>query len=174
MDFIGAITAELQYSRDITLGDFKSGSVYSDYSNATAYNAGDRVVLPTKAVYERRDIDDLGNVIGTTTGVDPTGMTLSSQTWIKINDNYLAVDERVLYNGQLIILTAFLNSWFGVTATPYFYIDNNNTAGTGFNLFAPIAVYNSLGSTNPDRTAAITEIVDRYAIAGIQYTVSTY
>ncbi len=174
MDFIGSITSELQYVRDIILGDFKTGGNYPVYSNATAYNAGDRVRLENKAIYERRYIDDVGAVIGTTTGIDPTGAALSAQTWIKLNDNYIGIDERKKYNGQLIVLTQAINNWFGVTSAPYFWIDNNNAAGIGFALWCPNAVFLTLGPTTIDRENVVREFINRYAIAGIVYDVLTY
>lgn len=165
LDFVGSIGADLQYMRDNLFSDYKTGSSYLNYSNVTAYIPGDRVIFTNKEVYE--------NLIACT-GIDPTGNVLSLINWRKLQDNYIALDDRKMYNGQIIVLVKALNQWFGITSAPYIYIVNNNSAGLGFDMYVPLSVYNSLASTNTDRDNTIIQFTNKYAIAGIVYTINTY
>lgn len=165
LDYIGSIAADIQYSRDNILGNYKEGAVYPAYSNAVNYVAGDRVIFTDKGVYE--------NLVPCV-GVDPSGNILSTTNWRKLQDNYLGVDTRKMYNGQIIVLVKALNEWFNVTSSPYIYLVNNNFPGLGFDLYIPLAVYNGIASTNPDRDTAIRQFTDKYAIAGIVFQINTY
>lgn len=165
LDFMGSIAENLQYLRDNFLGDYRLGSAYPAYSGGTAYVPYDRVQWTDMGVYE--------NIVAST-GVDPSGMAASVATWRKLQDNYLGVNTRVQYNGQIIIFLSAVNAWFGVTVAPLIYLVNNNSAGLGFTLFVPVAVYNALGATNPDRERRFREFSDKYAVAGLVYQITTY
>src|SRR5688572_14071449 len=71
------------------------GVDYADYDNGATYSKGDRVVHGDGGVYELR--------VASSTGVYPTGETLSATNWRKILENFIGADERVRYNGQLIV-----------------------------------------------------------------------
>lgn len=165
LDLMRCVADELQYSRDIILGDYKVGATYSAYSGATTYNQYDRVIFTDKGVYEARTI---------TVGIDPAGDPLSATNWSKKVDLYIGVDERKMYNGVIGILTRALNKWFGATSPALIYLVNNNTAGSGFDLYVPLALYNALGPTNPERSRVIFQFTEKYAVAGQSYAIVTY
>lgn len=151
--------------RDSLFGNYKEGAIYPNYSNVTNYIPGNRVIYVDKGVYE--------NLVPCV-GVDPTGNSLSATNWRKLQNNYLGADVRKMYTGQIIVLVKALNEWFGVTSAPYIYIVNNNASGIGFDMWIPLAVYNSIASTNTDRDTAIHQFTDRYATAGTVFAINTY
>lgn len=165
LDFVGSIASNLQYQHGNIFGDFRNRAVYPDYSGATSYTPGNRVIFTDKGVYEN---------IKASTGVAPSGEDLSPTHWRQIQKYYLGVTERSQYNGQIIAFIKAINDWFGVTSAPYIYLVNNNNIGSGYAFFFPLAVYNSLGPTNTDRDNVILKFTDRYTCAGITYNITTY
>lgn len=97
MAWIKALLKPLQYLHDIMFISYKQGSTDPQYAGGT-YNKGDRVVY-FFSVYE--------SLIGTNAAL-PTDQT----KWVKIQENFIGVDERVKYNGQKIVLEYALNKWF--------------------------------------------------------------
>lgn len=93
------LKSTVQWLRDALIGDYRSGSSYPTYTSAT-YNRNNKVIYQ-KGVYVSL-VDGNTNV--------PTGAG-----WYKVCDNFIGVEERVLYNGQTIVLEYALNKWFGTT-----------------------------------------------------------
>lgn len=98
-----ALLSGVQWCRDIILGSYKKGSVDPDYAAGT-YPAFAKVIFQ-KAVYY--------SLIDNNTA-DP----LDTTAWLKIQDNFLGVAERVKFNGQNIVLEYALNQRFGGTFRP--------------------------------------------------------
>lgn len=89
-----------QWARDLVLGSFKTGAIAPKYAPGT-YNIYDQVI------YKQRVYECLTQ--GTTNTPDNT------IDWRLIQNNFIGVDERVLYNGNILVLTWALNKWFFTT-----------------------------------------------------------
>jgi hypothetical protein len=94
--WVKALLLPLQYLHDILFHSYKVGSTAPQYAGG-AYAKGDRVVY-FFSVYEAL----------TGTSALPT----VASDWVKIQENFIGVDERVKYNGTTIVLEAALNKWF--------------------------------------------------------------
>jgi hypothetical protein len=95
-----SLTKPLQYVRDLVFDSYKKGSVAPVYAAGT-YAKYDQVIY-NKAVYE--SLVDNNNTA-------PSDLT----KWRLIQENYIGVDERILYNGGKLILEYALNIWFDTT-----------------------------------------------------------
>jgi hypothetical protein len=107
---------------------FANGSVDPFYSLLTTYHTGDRMIYTDGCVYEAQRLSF---------GSPPT---ISNQPdyWIKVNNDFRGVRERIKYNSQKIVLEFVLNKFFRLTfrqpdsvtdpqtLRSYIYIDNNN------------------------------------------------
>lgn len=123
-----ALLYAAQWSRDLVLGSFKTGSTAPVWS-AGAYTLYYQVKFG-KSIYEC--VTD-----GTTN--DPTNTT----DWRLIQENFIGVDERIKYNGQKIVLEWALNTEFdGVFRQPVtglnsdIYITNIAASLAGFRIGA--------------------------------------
>lgn len=90
----------LQYVRDLILGSYKTGATAPAYV-VGVYAKYDQVIY-NNSVYE--SLVDGNNVA-------PTDLT----KWRIIQQNFIGVDERILYNGTKLILEYALNKWFDTT-----------------------------------------------------------
>lgn len=164
--YLFSIIFSLQHLRDLWLGSYKKGSTDPFYNSGTTYAKWDRAIWTDDAVYESQQNGNIGN--------DPTGLSNSSDFWLKVQDNYIGTDERVKYNGQIIILTYALNKHFRVNGTPRIYIVQNIASGVGFNIYVPTAVFTSLGTTFSNRQNRIFQFVNQYVPMGISFGIVTY
>lgn len=89
--------------------DYSDGATYSAWANATNYVVGNRVTWTDKANYEC--IVDHTSATGTN---EPSGTVDSSTYWVKVQDNFIGVNQRVRFNSQIIILEHALNKWYQV------------------------------------------------------------
>lgn len=88
-----------QWLHDNLVNKYMNGSSDPAYSNANTYGYGAYVVYQ-KGVYV--------SLVGGNTDL-PSVAT----SWYKIQDNFIGMNERILYNGQKIVLEYALNRWFG-------------------------------------------------------------
>jgi hypothetical protein len=95
-----ALMNGIQWCRDLILGSYKTGAIAPNYSPGT-YNIYDQVV------YKQKVFESLKS------GNTDTPDVITS--WRLIQNNFIGVDERVLFNGGLLILTYALNKWFMTT-----------------------------------------------------------
>lgn len=98
-----ALLKSVQWCRDLLFTSYKTGATAPNYAAGT-YNQYDTVIY-RKAVY-------YSLIPGNTDA--PTVIT----SWLKIQDNFLGVDQRVLFNGQALVLEYALNQQFGGTFRP--------------------------------------------------------
>lgn len=89
---------------------FKEGSIYNVYSGVTNYTFGNRVIYSDRSTYEL--------IVPTSIGINP----LNTTNWVKLNDVFIACDERVKYSSQKILFEYSLNKFF---MTSGIYITNN-------------------------------------------------
>jgi hypothetical protein len=98
--WVAALFKPLQYLRDLWLGDYRAGSTAAPFLISTTYNSGDRVLYKA-SVYE--------SIVDGNLGHTPP----NDAYWVRVQDNFIGVFERVLYNGNVLILTYALNKYFG-------------------------------------------------------------
>jgi hypothetical protein len=119
-----AILWASQWSRDNVLGSYKRGSTAPVYAGGV-YNKHDQVIF-NKAVYYSLIANN-------------SALPTDTSSWLKVQDNFLGVDERVRYNGQKIVLEYALNHRFGGIFRPPgssslsdIYINNVGPVAVGF------------------------------------------
>lgn len=95
--FVRALLSPLQYLRDLNIGSYKDGSPAVVYAAGT-YSRGNRVRY-FQAVYESL-VDN------------NTAVPVDATAWVKVQENFIGVRERVQYNGQKVVLEYALNKWF--------------------------------------------------------------
>lgn len=120
--WIKVLVAPLQKFAGKTLSRYKQGDTSLDYSGATTYNFGDRVIYTDKSIYEATYVDSDG-VAQSFSGVIPTNTAF----WTLINTVFIGSDERSKYNAQKLLFEYALNRFFRVAASPadQIYITNN-------------------------------------------------
>jgi hypothetical protein len=92
----------IQWLRDIFLGTYRLGATYNPYLTSTTYSKGERVIY-RYSVYE--------SLVNGNLNQDP----LNTNYWMLIQSNFIGVDERIKYNGHVLVLTYALNKYFGTT-----------------------------------------------------------
>jgi hypothetical protein len=108
----------IQYLWSLIFEDYKDGTSYVLWSNLTTYSATNRVLFTDKSNYECINTA-LGN----------TQSPLNGLYWIKIQDNFIGVNERIKYNSQIIVFEYALNKWFlNPLPADQIYITNNGTS----------------------------------------------
>lgn len=105
----------LQWLRDLLFDSYKQGATAPSYA-AGAYNKYDQVIYQKKVYSSKIDFN--------------TDLPTVTDSWLLVQDNFIGVNERVLYNGEKIIFEWALNKWFGTTfrnplAISDIYISNN-------------------------------------------------
>lgn len=165
LDFIGSIASNLQHIRDQLLGDYRLGSSYPAYSGATNYVRNNKVIYTDKCIYEAKK---------STIGVPPTGNVASSETWRKVQDTFVGSYERTNYTGQLIKMSYGINKWYGCSAPSLIYFVPNLSAGLGYELYVPSALYATLGATNTDRDNNLNAFLVKYTVGGTTNAIFTY
>lgn len=97
--WVKILTSPLQYLRDIFFGSYRTGSTAPQWVNTSPYSKYDQVKY-NKIVYE--------SLVDNNTDV-PTTIA----TWRVIQINFIGMFERILYNGQALVLEYAMNKWFG-------------------------------------------------------------
>ena len=136
---------------------YKEGDSSLDYDSFTIYNFGDRVRWTDKSIYEAKK-----SFFG---GTDPS----NTSHWTKVNDIFIACDERIKYSSQKILFEYALNKYF---ITSGIYI-TNNFVGAG-NTF----VMNESSTSNslmPDKSVYQVDYLGtttHYATSIFDYTIN--
>lgn len=98
-----SLLGAVQWCRNLIVGSYKDGSQAPDYAPGT-YSAFDQVIYNKKVYYSLYD--------------NNTVLPTDTDWWLKIQDNFLGVAERVKFNGQNIVLEYALNQRFDGTFRP--------------------------------------------------------
>ena len=135
---IRSLLTSLQWCRDLLFTSYKTGSQAQAFA-VGHYKMYDQVIY-NKAVYY--SLIDLNTDLPT------------AATWLKIQDNFLGVDERVKFNGQNIVLEYALNQQFGGTFRPPgssslsdIYLTNAPFTAAGFRIGQTEVFSTSVGQT---------------------------
>ena len=97
--WIKILLSPLQYLRDLWFGSFRTGSTAPQWVNTSPYPKSAQVKY-NKIVYESL-VDNNSDV--------PTTVA----TWRVVQFNFIGMEERILYNGQALVLEYAMNKWFG-------------------------------------------------------------
>lgn len=125
IEWVKALVGPMVWLRDVIFNVFKGGVEYPEYTAGT-YAKGDRVKYQ-KGIYE--------SLVDSNTDLPTTS------NWILIVDNFIGVNERVLFRSEKIIFEYALNKWFNTDAYPCVWSNiagdstiyiTNNEISTGF------------------------------------------
>lgn len=146
--------------------DFMNGSSYSQYSALTTYGYQDRAISD-RAVYESLQTNNIGNALTDT------------DWWIKVQDNYIGVYERIAYNSTKLVLEYALNKWFGGTFrqppnTSDIYVTKNATLIQSFVVGLTEVLSSSVGIPTSDGYVGNTTVYGSNADFSINIPTSLY
>ena len=103
VQWVRMLLSPLQYLRDLWFGSYRTGSVAPTWVNSAPYPKYAQVKYAVNnQVYE--SLINANNAI-------PTVAT----SWQVVQTNFIGLSERVLYNGQKVVLEYAMNKWFGTT-----------------------------------------------------------
>lgn len=120
-----ALVSPMNWLRNVVFNVFKAGETYSEYAAGT-YALGDRVKYG-KGYYESL--------------IDSNTDAPTEATWLLIADNFIGVDDRILFRSEKILFEYALNTWFNTDANPCTWSNvaaastiyiSNNVIETGF------------------------------------------
>ncbi|MES2382614.1 MAG: hypothetical protein V4538_16315 [Bacteroidota bacterium] len=122
ISFFKAFTIVLQIIRDRFHNDYADGFTGDKWDVLVAYSIGDKIRYIDRSVYEC--------ILPTLAGIVPT----NSVYFVKTQEIYIGLRERLRYNSRKMVLEYILNKWFDVDVSPadQIYITNNNIYGTAF------------------------------------------
>ena len=125
LTWVFSLISPMQWLRYVVFDVFKTGTTYAEYTAGT-YAAGNRVKYG-RSYYESL-ID--GNTDAPTTA-----------NWLLVADNFIGVDDRILFRSEKILFEYALNTWFNTDANPCTWSNvagastiyiTNNAITTGF------------------------------------------
>lgn len=116
--WIYVLLKPIQWLRDLIFIDYCDGTNYTSWSNLSGYTFGMRVIYLDKCNYEC--INPLGAAGNSQNPLNP-------DYWLKIQDNFIGVNQRIRFNSQIIILEHALNKWFRIPNAAVFQIYIVNT-----------------------------------------------
>lgn len=116
--WLKALLSPIQYLRDLFFGSYRTGS------DAPLYTAG------TYAKYARVRYN---KIVYESLKAGNTDLPTVTASWKIVQQNFIGLSERVLYNGQKLTLEYAMNTWFGTTFRQPnnqsdIYITNNTLA----------------------------------------------
>jgi hypothetical protein len=136
---VASLLSAIQWTRDLFFTSYRTGSTAQNYG-AGIYNKNEQVIFE-KAVYYSL-IDGNTNI--------PTDTT----TWLRIQENFIGVNERVKFNTQNIVLEYALNKRFNGTFRPPgssslsdIYLTNVPVTATGFRIGQTESFSSTVGQT---------------------------
>jgi hypothetical protein len=142
----------LQWVRDLWFGDYRTGSIGLPWLSTTTYTAGERVTFKGSA-YESLVLGNVNN--------NPTDVNY----WLKIQRNFIGIEERLTYTGNLLIFTYAINKYFG----SHFRQPNNvSDIYVSANVKPPsvfIIGYNETGSSKVYSYESSEFVIDAYNFA---------
>ncbi len=100
---VASLLSAVQWCRDLMFTSYKKGSVAPHYASGI-YNRYAQVIFEKAVYYSLID----GN----------TALPTDTTKWLKIQENFIGVDERIKFNGQNLVLEYALNKRFGGTFRP--------------------------------------------------------
>lgn len=97
-----SLLSPLSWLKDLFFIDYWQGAVYPGYTPLTTYAKGDRVIWRRAVFMSLQN----GNILHP---IPQPGW------WTKVQDNYMGLEERILYNGHKLVLEVALNKWMETT-----------------------------------------------------------
>lgn len=154
------------WANEMFFNDFIDGSSYPIYSSGTTYNYQDKAIYHKEVYMSLQDSN---------TGNDVT----DSDWWIKINNNFIGVYERVAYNATKLLFEYALNKYFGGTfaqppSTSDIYITNVVTNAQSFVVGITEDGSSAVGTTTSTGFVGNTTVFDAGVDFEINIPVSLY
>ena len=144
--YLKAIVLPVQILRDRFYNWYANGltpGVDADFwGPGMGVGPGEYVIGPDNAVYE------CINPLGVSGLFVPPG--LDTENYVKLQDVYIGLRERLKYNSRKIVLEYILNKWFRVDPLPsdQIYIENHDIYGTFFILGASGPTSSSMANSS--------------------------
>jgi len=192
-----ALVQQFQYLHTDVLKDYRTGSVYPNWTAGTYAHLA-------KVVYGQSVYESLIN--------GNTAIPTNSAYWRLYENTFIGVETRVKFNAQDLVLTYALNLRFGTTFrqppsvsdiyistqfvgvanfrssdlenfssnvsnfTSSEYIKNTDDITTyhNFIIYVPVAVYNALDPLMVNNENIIRSFVNQYIPVGLTYLIQTY
>jgi hypothetical protein len=98
--FVTNLLVPMQWLRDLWFGTYRTGAIGA-YDTGTTYAKYAQVVY-NKVLYSSLQAGNTSNT-----------PSANSTWWTPIQNNFIGLSERIMYNGQTLVLTWALNKWFG-------------------------------------------------------------
>lgn len=116
------LSSQLQYNRDLFYDNYISGDTSDAYDELTSYQVGEKVRYIDRAIYEC--------IKDATAGILPT----DEEYWIKRQDVFIGLKERVRFNAQRLEFEFAMNTWFNTefrqptsyTTAPQYYLPKSD------------------------------------------------
>lgn len=166
--FVRVLLRPLAWCADLFFYDFCKGTNALRYDNAVTYKKFERVIWKDGAVYELKVV--------ASAGVKPTGDALSYDRWKKVLNNFIGIDERIKYNGQIIVFVEAINKHFNITSAPYIYVDTipQGAFSIFVEIWVPNAVWNTLGNNPTAKDNVVSAFAVNYILGDHAIVVSNY
>lgn len=113
LQWLGIFGNKLQYLHDLVFGDYLTGNKDGQWQASTTYTYLKRVRYRDNAIYEVNNTAGVNSIIPPPQ--DIYSDTNTSGNWIKVQDNFIGLQERVKYNSQKLVFEFALNKWFNGT-----------------------------------------------------------
>jgi hypothetical protein len=135
--WLKALVKPVQWLRDLWMGDYRTGTT------AVAWISGTTYAKYARVLYKQKVYESLVN--------GNTNTPTEKATWMVVQQNFIGVFERVLYNGCKLIFEYAINKYFGsvfrqppgvsdiyitVSPKPYAVFISGGTVGTSSVVFS--------------------------------------
>jgi hypothetical protein len=196
LSWISIICKPIQWLWSLVFEDYADGSNYILYNPATNYNSGNRVVFTDNKVYQNILASVGIEPTNTTNWLLINDNFIGARERIKYNSQIIQFEFhinkwfRTGIGAQIYFITNQISTSVFVMAPTGTYSSKMASSGIfatsfmatvpvfavqyNFTVMVPIALFNSLASTNPNREKIIRQYVDKYRLAGTTYDVTTY
>lgn len=148
--WVNVLLSPIQYLRDIWFGSYRTGSTAPTWVNTDPYPKYALVKYSNKVVYE--------SLVDNNTAV-PTDTT----KWRVAQQNFIGLSERIVYNGQKLVLEYAMNKWFGTTFRQPpnisdIYITNNSLTVASFRVGLTEGVSSKVGLTGSSEFVGLSSV----------------
>lgn len=196
LSYLYVLLSPIQNLWNLIFVEYRTGVIYFNYSGATTYPQFSKVIF-SKKIYESIQVTT-GNpptdtnywvevspsFIGVTERLSYNSQTIVLERNLNTYYQNLASVNQIYISNNSIISEVFAMGNSGSTSSS---MDNSGSTSTtimainptfnpqyNFTLFFPIALFNTLGNTNPNRELNIRGYVNKFILAGINYNITTY
>lgn len=197
--WIKVILKPLSLLFDKTFLKYKDGDTITTYNNGTTYTFGDTVKYTDKSIYELIVSSSVGvNPSNTTNWVKVNDIFIGTDERVKYTSQKLlfeyslnryfevpSIDPQIYITRNSIYTTPFVMGISGIYSAPMSKDSGFSTSFLGnsytysslhfdYTIYVPTTLFTSLGSTLANRENAVRNFADKYNLAGMTYSITTY